>query len=58
MAKKGRKTEGATGNRVLDLRSTGVTRSNISPAGVTALVVVWRKVKASTSFLLQIEGSI
>jgi hypothetical protein len=43
---------------VLDLRHAGVTRLNIPPAGLTARMVVWRMVKASTSFLVPIEGNI
>lgn len=33
MAKKSKGTEGKTGDGVLDLRHTGVTRLNIPPAG-------------------------
>ena len=33
MARKGKKTEGAMGDGMLDLRHTGVTRLNIPPAG-------------------------
>ena len=48
MARKGKGTEGKTGDGVLDLRYTGATVS----------VVVWRKAKATASSLLQIEGNI
>jgi adenine-specific DNA-methyltransferase len=47
MARKGKGSEGQTGDGVLDLRHTGVTRLNIPPAGLTARgeIVKERKLK-------------
>jgi hypothetical protein len=41
MARRGKGTEGKTGDEVLDLRHKGVTRLG----GIEAGVVVWRKMK-------------
>jgi adenine-specific DNA-methyltransferase len=47
MARKSKGAEGKTGDGVLDLRHTGVTRLNIPPAGLTARgeIIKERKLK-------------
>ena len=49
MARK-KKTEGMTGEGVLDLRHTGVTRLNIPPAGLTARGEILRERKLKFAY--------
>ena len=60
MARKKKGTEGSTGDGVLDLRHTGVTRLNIPPAGLTARdeIVRERKLKYAYKPFLSVTAEL